>query len=207
MDRIRVVESSFVSSANTTQSLPAPTLAEVAFGGRSNVGKSSVLNTIMERHNLVRAGGRPGTTRAINIFLARTSDGVGVHLVDLPGYGFSKVSKRETAGWGPLMEGYLRSRVTLRAVVLVVDVRRGVEPDDMQLIDFVRQTSGAAERLPVDTIVVATKIDKISRAAQKPALARVAAHAGVRVVGFSAVTAEGASDLWRALHATICRTS
>jgi GTP-binding protein len=207
MDTIRVVESSFVASAASPNSLPPPTLAEIAFGGRSNVGKSSLLNAIMERHKLVRAGGTPGTTRAINFFLARTSSGIGVHLVDLPGYGFSKVSKRETAGWGPLMEGYLRSRVTLRAVVVVVDVRRGVEPDDLELVEFVRQTSGAAQRPPVETIVVATKVDKVARAARKPALARVAQQAGVRAIAFSAETGEGRDELWRALNATICRTS
>jgi len=207
MADLRIVEASFVASVASPSQMPPPTVAEVAFGGRSNVGKSSMLNAIMKRRKLVRAGGAPGTTRAINFFFARMADGLGVHLVDLPGYGYSRVPKRDTAGWGPLVEGYIQDRVTLRAVVIVVDVRRGIEPDDVQLVDFIRQPSGLAQRPAVGVIVVATKVDKISRSAKKPALERIARQAGVRPLGFSAVTGEGTDALWQALRATICRTS
>jgi GTP-binding protein len=203
----QVVEAAFVASVASGHLLPAPTLGEVAFGGRSNVGKSSVLNAVMRRHKLVRAGGTPGTTRAINFFFARTADGVGLHLVDLPGYGYSRVSKREAAGWGPLLEGYIRTRVTLRAVVVVLDVRRGLEPDDADLVDFVRRESGAAQRPPLDVILVATKVDKIPRSALKPAVQHIARQAGQAPIAFSAVTGDGVDALWNALRATICRTS
>jgi GTP-binding protein len=203
----RIVEASFVASAVSGSLLPAPTLAEVAFGGRSNVGKSSLLNALMARRKLVRAGGTPGTTRAINVFFAKTADGLGVHLVDLPGYGYSRVSKREAADWGPLVEGYIRDRVTLRAVVIVVDVRRGLEQDDADLVEFVRSASGAAPRPAIDVILVATKVDKVARSARKPALGRIAGRTGVSPIAFSAVTGEGTDSIWQALRATICRTS
>jgi GTP-binding protein len=207
MTATKVVEASFVASAVSGNLLPAPTMAEVAFGGRSNVGKSSLLNAVMQRRKLVRAGGTPGTTRAINVFAARTADGLGVHLVDLPGYGYSRVSKREAAGWGPLVEGYIRTRVTLRAVAIVVDVRRGLESDDAELVEFVRRESGAAQRPALDVILVATKVDKIALSARKPALRRIAAEVGASPIAFSAVTGEGADAIWQALRATICRTS
>jgi GTP-binding protein len=207
MDAPKVVEASFVAGATEGRLVPAPTLAEVAFAGRSNVGKSSLLNALTERHKLVRAGATPGTTRAINFFLARTADGLAVHLVDLPGYGYSQASKRVAAGWGPLVEGYIRGRVTLRAVAVVLDVRRGVEPDDAELVEFVRSESGGAQRPRVEVILVATKIDKVSRAARKPALQRIAREADLVPIGFSAVTGEGTAELWRAMRATICRTS
>lgn len=206
MTATRVVEAAFVAGAVSGHLLPAPTLAEVAFGGRSNVGKSSLLNAIMQRRKLVRAGGTPGTTRAINMFVARTADGLGVHLVDLPGYGYSRVSKREAADWGPLVEGYIRTRVTLRAVAIVVDVRRGIETDDAELVEYVRHESGAAQRPPVELVLVATKVDKIPRSARKPALQRIAQNAGVAPIAFSAVTGEGTDMLWQVLRATICRT-
>jgi GTP-binding protein len=203
----QIVEASFVAGASSARDLPPATLAEVAFGGRSNVGKSSLLNAITERRKLVRAGGKPGTTRAINLFLVRAADGLAVHLVDLPGYGYAQTSKSESARWGPLIEGYFRARLTLRALVVLVDVRRGMETDDADLIEYARGGRAPAGRLPLDVILVATKTDKISRSARKPALARIRRQAGIEPIGFSAVTGEGSGELWRALRATICRTS
>jgi GTP-binding protein len=206
MTATRVVEASFVAGATAVSLLPAPTLAEVAFGGRSNVGKSSLLNAITDRHKLVRAGSKPGITRALNMFVARTADGISVHLVDLPGYGYAQISKRDSASWGPLVEGYIRNRVTLRAVVVIVDVRRGLEPDDASLVDFVHRESSAAQRPTVEVILVATKVDKISLSARKPAIKRIASETGLSPIAFSAVTGDGKDEVWKALRATICRT-
>ncbi len=191
-----VLDAAFVAAATAEAQLPAPTLAEVAFAGRSNVGKSSLLNRLMGRHNLVRTGGRPGTTRQLNFFRTRSADGLELLLVDLPGYGYAKRAKAETSSWGPLIEGYLRHRVTLRLLVLIVDVRRGVEDDDRELLQFLDSMRPGAPGCRVPSIVVATKLDKLSPAARKPAIVRLSREAGVHAVGFSAASGEGTDDVW-----------
>jgi GTP-binding protein len=170
----RVVAAEFVAGATRAEQLPPPALAEVAFAGRSNVGKSSLLNAIMQRRNLVRTSRTPGCTRQINVFGCTTADGLALHLVDLPGYGYAKLSKAEKSTWGLMLEGYLRTRITLRAVVLLADVRRGLEADDTELLDFMNETRGAAVATPslpeVARIVVATKVDRLPVNQRKPAL-------------------------------------
>ena len=196
-----VLEAEFVASAALETSLPAPTLAEVAFAGRSNVGKSSMLNALLQRRGLVRTSGTPGCTRAINLFHAKTRGGLDFHLVDLPGYGFARRSKEERLQWGVLLEGYLLKRPSLRAVVVIVDTRRGLEDDDRALLDFCAQKR--AGNAPLATMVVATKLDLLSKSKRKPALATVRAGAGRPVHGFSAETGEGREDLWRAIERAV----
>jgi GTP-binding protein len=199
LDPYQIVDANFLAGATTGHSLPPPTMAEIAFAGRSNVGKSSLINCLVERKGLVRTGSTPGLTRQINLFEARARDGAVFHLMDLPGYGYSKVSKTERAAWQVLIESYLRTRVTLAVLVLLVDIRRGVEEDDEQLIRFVDEMS-TAQRHPVEVVIVATKIDKIGVATRRAALADLAKKAGRKVLGFSAETAEGRTDLWRILR-------
>ena len=199
LDPYQIVDASFLAGAAAGSSLPAPTMAEIAFAGRSNVGKSSLINSLVERKGLVRTGATPGVTRQINLFEARARDGAVFHLIDLPGYGYSKVSKTERLAWQNLIEKYLRTRVTLAVLVLLVDVRRGVEEDDAQLIEFVDEMS-TAQRLPVEVVIVATKIDKLGVAARRSALAAIAKQAGRKVLGFSAETGEGRTELWRLLR-------
>ena len=192
-----ILEASFVAAAASDEQLLPPGLAEVAFAGRSNVGKSSLLNRLVGRHNLVRTGGTPGTTRQLNFFRVKAADELELLLVDLPGYGYAKRAKTETSSWGPLIEGYLQRRVTLRLLVLIVDIRRGVEEDDRALLDFVgsiESAAGTRGKLPV--ILVATKLDKLSASARKPAVERLKSSTGARLVGFSAVTGDGVDDLW-----------
>ncbi len=199
LDPKQIIEASFVAGAGPGSALPAPAMAEIAFAGRSNVGKSSLINTLVERKNLVRSGATPGVTRQINLFEARARDGAVFHLVDLPGYGFAKRSKAETASWKDLIEGYMRTRVTLAAVVLLVDARRGVEQDDLDLVQFVEQARDVARR-PVQIVVAATKVDKVASSSRQAALAAIARQVGRKVVGFSAVTGEGRAELWTLLR-------
>src|SRR5687767_5380631 len=155
----QVLDAQFLASAPTPEAMPAPALAEIAFAGRSNVGKSSLINALVQRRKLVRTSSTPGCTRALQLFRALVRAGAAgaeteIDLVDLPGYGFAKVSKKERRSWGPLIEGYLRDRPSLRGVVILADARRGLEDDDRELIEFVTHV----RRTP---ILVATKLDKM----------------------------------------------
>ncbi len=199
LDPYQIVDAKFIAGAASGSSMPPPTMAEIAFAGRSNVGKSSLINSLVERKGLVRTGATPGVTRQINLFEARARDGAVFHLMDLPGYGYSKVSKGERSAWQTLIENYLRTRVTLAALVLLVDVRRGVEEDDAQLIEFVDEAS-TAQRHPVEVIIVATKVDKLGVAVRRTAIAEIAKNAKRKVLGFSSETGEGRAELWRLLR-------
>jgi GTP-binding protein len=202
-----IVDAGFVRGVTSLDQLPAPALAEVAFAGRSNVGKSSMLNALVGRKGLVRTGREPGTTRQLNLFSARSADGLEVLFVDLPGYGFAKRAKHEKKSWGPLIEGYLSKRVSLRALALLVDVRRGPEEEEKELIDFVRSADapvqGRPARPPLRIVVVATKTDKLAGSARKPAVERIGRALGCRAYGFSATTGEGKDEIWRALRRAI----
>ncbi len=178
-----IVEAGFVAGAAALDQLPPPALAEVAFAGRSNVGKSSLLSALLGRKSLVRIGSTPGTTRQLNLFQARAADGLELLLVDLPGYGFAKRAKHEKSRWGPLIEGYLSSRVTLRALVLLVDARRGVEPEERELVDYLRTAGAKTARGPVSIIVVA--------------------DLGFRAYGFASPSGEGREELWRVLRQAV----
>lgn len=192
-----VLVAEFIAAATTAESLPAPALAEVAFAGRSNVGKSSMMNAVMQRKGLVRTSSTPGHTRSVNIFHATTREQLDLHLVDLPGYGFAKRSKKERLDWGPLLEDYLRKRPTLRAVFVLIDVRRGIEDDDMQLLEFCALPRPG--NAPLATFIVATKIDLIPKAKRKPTLEAIKAAAGRRVIGFSAESHDGRAEVWIAI--------
>jgi GTP-binding protein len=206
LDPLQIVASDFVAGAGSLASLPPPVSAEIAFAGRSNVGKSSLINTLVERRGLVRTSSTPGSTRQINLYEARARDGAVFQLVDLPGYGFTRRSKAEQAIWATLIEAYLRERVTLAAVLLLVDLRRGLEEDDLELIRFVEAARGA-DRRPVEILLVATKIDKVPRSSIRRGLAalsaaapRTAGGAARRAIGFSSITAEGRRELWLAIR-------
>ena len=142
----------FLKSAFMVTQYPPPDKPEVAFAGRSNVGKSSLINVLANRKKLARTSSTPGRTQAINFFCA---DGR-LYLVDLPGYGYAKVPLRVKKTWGDMVETYLRSRNNLKAVVLILDIRRDPGPDEMGLIEWLAQYDTAC-------IPVLTKSDKLSR--------------------------------------------
>jgi GTP-binding protein len=128
-------------------------------------------------------------------------------MVDLPGYGYATMSKAEMSPCGAMIADYLRGRVTLRAVVLLADVRRGLEEDDLELLDFLEQTRGPGAvtgSLPeVARFVAATKLDKVPLSKRKPALAAFKKDTGVAAVGFSAVTGDGREELWKRIRAVV----
>jgi len=199
----RVIEATFVAGAVDTKSLLPPTLMEVAFAGRSNVGKSSLLNTMMQRRGLARTSNTPGCTRQMNIFEVRCADGLMVRFVDLPGYGWARRSKTERKEWQEMIEGYLVNRACLRAVVVLVDVRRGLEEEEAQLLAFLALPRPVSEARPLEVLLTATKVDKLAASARKPALDAVRKNAGADVLGFSAMTGEGREALWARIRAAV----
>lgn len=202
---VRVSRAEFTAGAARGDQVPPPAhfenAVEIAFAGRSNVGKSSLLNMMLARRGLARTSNTPGCTRQINFFdigLARagtddTKTPDRLVFVDLPGYGYAKVGKSEAAAWKQLLEGYLHQRPTLRAVVVLVDVRRGLEQEEEDLLEFL------AERPAIAIVIAATKLDKLGRSEQKPALAKISRrHDGskIAVVATSAETGAGREALW-----------
>lgn len=191
-----IVSAEFVAGAKESGQLPPPTLAEVAFAGRSNVGKSSLLNCLLKRKNLVRTSSTPGCTRQINLLEVRSNDASQILLVDLPGYGYAKRSKSERKAWDVLIDDYLQTRPTLKAVVLLVDARRGVEEEERQLIEYLAAPARIS-RNPVEVLLVATKLDKVGNSQRKPTLKALAQSAKRPVVGFSSKDQTGRDELWR----------
>jgi len=186
----------FVISAADPAGFPPPTLPEVAIAGRSNVGKSSLINALVGQSGLARTSRTPGRTRLLNWFAV---DGQpAFHLVDLPGYGYAAVNRETRAAWLPLIEGYLSDRSVLRAVVLLIDARRGPEAEEE---DFIAWLAGRS----VATIVALTKADKLTKS-QRP-LAATAARKALALrrdpVMVSATTNDGVDDLWRAVRSAL----
>lgn len=174
---------------------PEPSLPEVAFGGRSNVGKSSLLNLLVRRKSFARVSRTPGRTREINFFAVNRR----FVLADLPGYGYARISKERKAEWQPLIEGYLSESPALRGMVQLLDARRDPSEDDLHMLDFLAQ-------LEVPTIFALTKIDKLSPTRAAERLAEVANAIGVeaaQVIPFSAVTGRGRDELAQAVVALV----
>lgn len=194
----RVVTAEFFAAAKAAAELPPPMLAEVAFVGRSNVGKSSLLNKLMNRKNLARTSSTPGCTRQINFFNVRTAQGMNLSLVDLPGYGYAKRSKEERKLWAELIDRYLLERPTLRAVALLVDVRRGLEEDDLGVLEML-ETGSVPNRATLVPFVVATKLDKLRSGERASAVAKIKAP-GASVFGFSTELPDTVNALWSALE-------
>jgi len=178
---------------------PEPSLPEVAFAGRSNVGKSSLLNRLVRRKKFARVSNTPGRTREINFFRVNAA----FILVDLPGYGYARISKEQRAGWRPLIEGYMRRSPQLRGIVQLLDARHDPTPDDRQMLDFLAE-------LGVPSIIVFTKIDKLTPAQATMRIAELSAALGLeqeQIIPFSAVTGRGRDELAEAILSLIAQPS
>jgi GTP-binding protein len=194
---LRVLSARFLRTAAGKAEWPPGLLPEVAFVGRSNVGKSSMLNALAGKAGLARVSNTPGRTRALQFFEVEVQASgaervLRMRLADLPGYGYAKVSKGERDRWAGMIESYLRDRNDLRAVVLIVDARHPPQPSDADALGFLR-ASGR------EVVVAATKMDKLVRNARAGALRGAAAGLGVppdEVVPFSAVERSGTDALW-----------
>jgi GTP-binding protein len=195
----RLISARFVASAPEARLLPPPTGVEVAFAGRSNVGKSTLLNGLLERKGLARTSSTPGRTREVVLFEAKAADGALLTLVDLPGYGYAKRSKAERASWGDMVEDYLLGRSTLTSVVLLVDCRRGIEFEEEELLKMLASPARTSRR-KLETLIVATKLDKLIVAQRKPVLQKIAESTSQRVVGFAESDRKTHDALWRAIR-------
>ncbi len=174
---------------------PEPQLPEIAFAGRSNVGKSSLLNALVRRKAFARVSRTPGRTREINFF--RVNDVF--MLVDLPGYGYAKISKDRKAAWRPLIEGYMRFSPYLRGVVQLLDIRHDPTADDRVMLEFLAD-------LGVPTLIALTKVDKLGKVARAKRITELCAAYGVdedQVIPFSAHENIGRDDLAEALASLI----
>lgn len=185
---IRIVETKLVSSTGLVESLPEATHPEVAFAGRSNVGKSSLLNALCGRKGLFKVSSTPGRTRTIVHVETRLSSDAILYLVDLPGYGYAKVSRDAKAAWASFMHLYLESRQTLHLVIILVDVRRGPEQEEMQLIEFLQEVG-------IPAVLVATKLDRVKNSKQQSVLNKLKKDTGINVIGTSATDKKGLDRL------------
>ena len=149
---MRIIKSELDTVAVKPSQYPPDTMPEVAFAGRSNVGKSSLLNLLTNRKKLARVSGSPGKTRTINFYLVNDA----FRIVDLPGYGYAKLSKSATVNWGAMMETYFQNRQGLKKVIQLVDIRHKPSAQDVQMYEYLRHYG-------LDGIVVCTKADKVSR--------------------------------------------
>lgn len=199
---IKVVDATFVTTATEPGQYPREPVPEVAFVGRSNVGKSSMINALAHRKKLVRVSNTPGRTRTLNFFdvsLERRATRKKLRLCDLPGYGFAKVSKAEREQWQQMITTYLRERHTLKVVVSIVDAEVGPTADDVQMIDLLQD-------MPPRILVVATKIDRLGKAARRPRLDAIARQLEVpagALIGFSATDGIGVDEVWGILLASV----
>jgi GTP-binding protein len=187
---MRVHEAEFLTSS-AGDHFPDEGPPEIAFAGRSNVGKSTLLAALTGRRGLVRVSATPGRTRLVNFFRVVVGDERReLRLVDLPGFGYAKVSKAERAAWRPFVEKYLGHRATLRACVLLVDARRGAELDETEIARWLDERG-------VRVIPVLTKADKLAKHERRPAADRLRKELGGAPVIVSATDGEGIDELWR----------
>jgi len=186
---MRITSARFLGAASGPGHLPRHSWPEVAFAGRSNVGKSSLLNRLVGRHKLARVSKTPGRTQELNFFVLNEQ----LVFVDLPGYGFARVPIAVKEGWRHLVESYLSHRPALRGVVVIIDLRRGLQDDDQMLLDFL-------DAHGIRTLLVATKSDKLNRGELTRQVASLRQQTSLEPHVVSALTGDGIAPLWTAIE-------
>lgn len=189
---MKISSTEFIKSATRPGNYPPAELPEIAFAGRSNVGKSSLINVLVNRKSLVRTSSTPGRTQLINFFSVNNK----FNLIDFPGYGFAKVPLEVKKAWGPMIRTYLEVRETLKGVVFILDIRRIPREEDIQLLDWL-------EEFGVPTIPVITKIDKVNRSQREKQIKLIVAETGLPREAFSlfsAMTKEGSEEIWERIE-------
>ncbi len=188
----------FVTSAVKPSQYPPAVLPEIAFAGRSNVGKSSLINTLVNRKRLVKTSSTPGRTQLINFFNINEV----FSFVDIPGYGYAKVPASVKKKWGPMIETYITTRNTLKGVVLIMDVRRIPGPEEMNMLDWLNHYG-------VPSVPVLTKSDKLSKTRQQKQLKEIANTLSANkdnFILFSAKSRQGKNEVWGAVKKLILNT-
>ncbi|MFC4184768.1 ribosome biogenesis GTP-binding protein YihA/YsxC [Saccharococcus thermophilus] len=190
---MNVTKAEIVISAVKPEQYPDGNLPEFALAGRSNVGKSSFINKMVNRKNLARTSSKPGKTQTLNFYLINES----LYFVDVPGYGFARVSKKEREAWGKMMETYFTTREQLRAVALIVDLRHPPTKDDVMMYEFLKHYD-------IPTIIIATKADKVPKGKWqkhgKIVRETLKMADGDKLILFSAETGQGKEEAWAALE-------
>jgi len=187
---MKILSAEFVISAVGPKQFPQDRKPQIAFSGRSNVGKSSIINALLHRKNLVKTSQTPGKTQLINFFIINET----YYFVDLPGYGYARVPYAVTDAWAPMIEGYLSSTPQLSAVIVLLDSRREPDERDLRLIEWLRQYD-------IPAIYALTKTDKLNRQELDRARRSVGTALGIAdtLVLTSATTGQGIKDLWGAI--------
>lgn len=179
-----------------TSSLPENLYPEVAFAGKSNVGKSSLINGLLNRKSLARTSSQPGKTQTINFYYVNQS----LYLVDLPGYGYAKASEEIRAKWGRMVENYLHKSKQLRAVFLLIDIRHAPSANDKQMYQWIISQG-------YEPIIIATKLDKIKRSQVAKQLKLLKEELkllpGTKLLPFSAQTKQGREEIWEVMEKLI----
>lgn len=192
---MKIISADFIKSAVKQSDYPEEVLPEVAFAGRSNVGKSSLINTVVNRKHLVRTSSSPGRTQTLNFFRINNQ----VQFVDFPGYGFAKVPLRIKAQWKSMVETYLKNRRTLKLVVLLLDIRRVPNTDDISLIRWL-------EAYGIPCLIVLTKTDKLKNnkcRSQEKVIRDALSLNNQEVISFSAVTGRGRKEVLQHIMKTL----
>lgn len=189
---MNVTKAELIITAGNKSQFPEMNVSEIAFAGKSNVGKSSLINSLVNRKGLARTSSQPGKTQTINFYNIQDK----LRIVDLPGYGYAKVSKTQRDSWGKLIEGYLSDRENLKQVVLLIDIRHEVGENDKIMYDWISHYHH-------NVIVVATKLDKLKRSQVQKHVAMIKKglnlREGDRLVPFSATTKQGKEEIWQIL--------
>lgn len=184
----------FFCSYNSAETIPSDNRAQIAFAGRSNVGKSSLINRLVNQKKLAKTSKTPGRTRLLNFFLIDSR----FYFVDLPGYGYAKASKKDRAEFGAMVEGYFRLRKNLEGLILLMDCRREPSDDDLMMIDWLEQND-------INYLVALTKSDKLSRNKLFQQQNKIKKRFGIEVIPFSAQTGIGKRELWSWIDETVSR--